>query len=93
MGKTICAGNKAAGNIAAGNIAAGIIAAGIITAGILAGGLVLNGCEGSESREEVDATVETVVGKEQTDQFKAVKKELQAIETQQADRYKALDEE
>jgi hypothetical protein len=87
MGKTICAGI-----IAAGNIAAGIIAAGIIVLG-LAGGLVLGGCEGSDSREEVDATVETVVGKEQTDQFKEVKKELQAIEAEQAERYKSLDEE
>ena len=64
----------------------------IITLG-LAGSLILSGCEGSESREKVDTTVETVVGKEQTDQFKVVKEELKAIETQQADRYKALEEE
>lgn len=51
------------------------------------------GCEGTDSREKVDDTVETVVGKEQTDQFKEVKKEIQAIEAQQADRYKALEEE
>lgn len=68
------------------------ITTGIITLG-LAGSLILSGCEGSESREKVDTTVETVVGKEQTDQFKEVKKELKAIETQQADRYKVLDEE
>jgi hypothetical protein len=87
MGKTIRAGNMAAGINAAGIIAASIIALG------LASGLVLVGCEGSESREQVDATVETVVGKEQTDQFKAVKQELQAIEAEQAERYKSLDEE
>lgn len=65
---------------------------GIIMLG-LAGGLILSGCEGSESREKVDTTVETVVGKEQTDQFKETKEELKAIETQQADRLKVLDEE
>ena len=65
---------------------------GIIALG-LAGSLTLSGCEGSESREKVNATVETVVGKEQTDQFREVKEELKAIETQQADRYKVLDEE
>ena len=59
----------------------------------LAGLVLFTGCEGTESRETVDDTVETVVGKEQTDQFKEVKKELQAIEEQQADRYKALEEE
>lgn len=69
-----------------------IIYAGIIAFG-LAGSLLLSGCEGSESREKVDSTVETVVGKEQTDQFKEAKEELKAIETQQADRYKALDDE
>lgn len=68
------------------------ITTGVITIGLV-GSLILSGCEGSESREKVDATVETVVGKEQTDQFKEVKKELKAIETQQADRYKVLDEE
>jgi hypothetical protein len=92
MGNTIYTGIKAAGRFATGITVAGIVAAGIVTAG-LTGGLVLGGCEGSKSREEVDATVETVVGKEQTDQFKAVKQELQAIEAQQADRYKSLDEE
>ena len=59
----------------------------------LAGIALFTACEGTESREKVDDTVEAVVGKEQTDQFKEVKKELQAIEVQQSDRYKALEEE
>jgi len=59
----------------------------------LIGIISFSGCEGSESREKVDRTVETVVGKEQTDQFKEVDKELQAIEAQQAERYNALEEE
>jgi uncharacterized protein HemX len=82
MGKTIRTGATAA-----------VIVAAVIIALGLTGGLVLGGCEGSESREQVDTTVETVVGKEQTDQFKEVKQELQAIETEQAERYKALEEE
>jgi hypothetical protein len=68
------------------------ICTGVIALG-LAGSLILTGCEGSDSREKVDSTVETVVGKEQTDQFKEAKEELKAIETQQADRYKVLDDE
>jgi len=59
----------------------------------LIGIISFSGCEGSESREKVDRTVETVVGKEQTDQFKEVDKELQAIEAQQAERYNPLEEE
>jgi hypothetical protein len=88
MGRTICRGRIAPGIPFPGIIFPGIIALG------LAGSLALGGygCEGSESREKADATVETVVGKEQTDQFKEVKKELQAIEAQQAERYKALEE-
>jgi hypothetical protein len=82
MRKTICKAIFAPGTLASGILALG-----------LAASLALGGCEGSETRETVDTTVETVVGKEQTDQFKAVKEELHEIEVQQADRYKALDEE
>lgn len=57
------------------------------------GGILFNACEGTETREEVDSTVETVVGKEQTDQFKEAKEKIGAIEAQQAERYKALEEE
>jgi ribonucleotide reductase alpha subunit len=67
-----------------------------IGAGIMALGLtlmvLLAGCEGSESRDKVDATVETMAGKEQTDQFKEAKDKIKEIEAQQADRYKELEE-
>ncbi|MDJ0783601.1 MAG: hypothetical protein QNJ22_16620 [Desulfosarcinaceae bacterium] len=59
----------------------------------LSGALLSAGCDGTESRNAVEDTVETVVGKEQVDQFQEVKKELNAIENQQADRYKALEDE
>lgn len=59
----------------------------------LVGGMLFSACEGTDTREEVDTTVETMVGKEQTDQFKEAKKKIGAIEAQQAERYKELEEE
>ena len=59
----------------------------------LVGGILFCACEGTDTREEVDKTVETVVGKEQTDQFKEAKEKLGDIEAQQAERYKGLEAE
>jgi hypothetical protein len=59
----------------------------------LLGSVLFSACEGTETREKVDTTVETVVGKEQTDQFKEAKEKIGAIEAQQAERNKSLEEE
>jgi hypothetical protein len=59
----------------------------------LTGSILFFACEGTDTRKEVDKTVKTVVGKEQTDQFKKAKKKLGDIETQQSERYKDLEEE
>ncbi|MEJ2640576.1 MAG: hypothetical protein P8010_13460 [Desulfosarcinaceae bacterium] len=59
----------------------------------LVGGMLFSACEGTDTREEVDTTVETVVGKEQIDQFKEAKEKIGAVEAQQSERYKALEEE
>jgi hypothetical protein len=56
-------------------------------------GLLFSACEGTETREKVDTTVKTMVGKEQTDQFKKAKEKIGAIEAQQAERYKTLEDE
>ena len=48
------------------------------------------GCEGTETRNQVDDTVEELAGKKQVDQMKAMKEDLEQIQTQQADRLKQL---
>jgi outer membrane murein-binding lipoprotein Lpp len=57
---------------------------------LLSSVLLLAGCEGTESRNRVDDTVEELAGKKQVDQMKAMKEDLEQIQTQQADRIKQL---
>lgn len=52
--------------------------------------LLMAGCEGTETRNQVDDTVEELAGKKQVDQMKAMKEDLEQIQTQQADRLKQL---
>jgi len=52
--------------------------------------LLLPGCEGTESRSQVDDTVEELSGKKQVERMKDMKKDLEDIQTQQADRLKEL---
>jgi len=54
--------------------------------------LLVSGCEGTETRSEVDDTVEELTGKKKVDQMKAMKEELGNIQTQQEDRLKQLDD-
>ena len=54
--------------------------------------LLMSGCEGTETRNEVDDTVEELAGKKKVDQMKAMKEELGKIQTQQDDRLKQLDD-
>mgnify|MGYP000641603736 FL=1 len=57
---------------------------------MLSAALLMAGCEGTESRNRVDDTVEELAGKKQVDQMKAMKEDLEQIQTQQADRIKQL---
>jgi len=61
--------------------------------GILFSALLMTaGCEGSETRNQVDDTVEELAGKKHVDRMKAMKEDLDQIQTQQADRLKQLDD-
>ena len=57
---------------------------------LLSSVLLMAGCEGTESRNQVDDTVEELAGKKQVDQMKSMKEDLEQIQTQQADRLKQL---
>ena len=57
---------------------------------MLSAALLMAGCEGTETRNQVDETVEELAGKKQVDQMKDMKKDLEQIQTQQAERLKQL---
>jgi gas vesicle protein len=57
---------------------------------MLSAALLMAGCEGTETRNQVDDTVEELAGKKQVDQMKAMKEDLEQIQTQQADRLNQL---
>jgi len=48
--------------------------------------LVFSGCEGTETRNQADDTVEELAGKKQVDRMKEIKEELEHIQSQQAQR-------
>ena len=62
----------------------------IVATMLLSSVLLMAGCEGTESRHQVDDTVEELAGKKQVDQMKAMKEDLDQIQTQQAERLKQL---
>ena len=51
----------------------------------------ITGCEGTDTREQVDDTVEEVVGKKKLDRYRDTKKALGDIEREADDRFKKLD--
>jgi gas vesicle protein len=57
---------------------------------MLSAALLMAGCEGTETRNQVDDTVEELAGKKQVDQMKAMKEDLEQIQSQQADRLNQL---
>ena len=59
---------------------------------ILCGALLFGGCEGSEPREQIDDTVKELSGQKKVEQMNKMKKDIGAIEKQQADRMKQMDE-
>ena len=54
--------------------------------------IIAGGCEGTDTRERVDDTVEEMTGKTDVEQYKKLKDDIQAIQNQQEDRYRQLDE-
>jgi hypothetical protein len=53
--------------------------------------LAFTGCKGSDTREEVDNTVEELAGKKKVDQMKTMERNIEEIQNQQSDRSKQLD--
>jgi outer membrane murein-binding lipoprotein Lpp len=54
--------------------------------------LAIAGCEGTDTREKVDDTVEELAGKKNLDRMDQMKKNINKAQQQQADRYKKIDE-
>jgi len=54
--------------------------------------LAIAGCEGTETREQVDDTVEELTGKKNLDRMDQMKKDINKAARQQADRYKKTEE-
>lgn len=55
--------------------------------------LVAGGCEGTETRDKVDDTVEEMAGKKKLDRYQKMKDDLSDIQTQQTEKYRQLGEE
>jgi len=58
---------------------------------VLFGLVAFTGCEGTESREQVDDTVEELSGKKNIERFIQTKEDINQIQEQQADHFKQLD--
>jgi len=54
--------------------------------------LAIAGCEGTETREQVDDTVKELAGKKNLDRMDQMKKDINKAAQQQADRFKKIDE-
>ena len=54
--------------------------------------LAIAGCEGTDTREKVDDTVEELAGKKNLDRMDRMKKTLNKAQEQQQDRYKKTEE-
>ena len=52
--------------------------------------LAISGCEGKESREKVDTTVEELAGKKDLERYKQMKEDLEEIQTRQSERMQQL---
>ena len=59
---------------------------------VLFGFLAIAGCEGTETREQVDDTVKEFAGKKNLDRMDQMKKDINKAQQQQADRFKKTDE-
>jgi len=50
--------------------------------------LAIAGCEGTDTREQVDDTVKELTGKKKLDQMDQMKKDINKAQQQQAERFK-----
>ena len=57
---------------------------------VLLTGLVLAGCEGTDSREKVDDTVKELSGQKNLERMNRMKKDIDDINKQQAERLKEI---
>jgi len=55
--------------------------------------LVTGGCEGTETRDKVDESVEEMAGKKKLDRYQKMKDDLSDLQTQQTEKYRQLGEE
>ena len=55
--------------------------------------LIPGGCEGTDTREKVDDTVEEMAGKKNLDRFKQMKDDLGEIQQRKTEKYRQLDED
>lgn len=55
--------------------------------------LVAGGCDGTDTRNKVDDTVEEMAGKKNLDRYKQMKDDLDEIQTQQTEKYRQLKED
>jgi hypothetical protein len=58
---------------------------------VLLTGLVLAGCEGSDSREKIDDTVEEFSGQKSLERMDQMKKDIDDINKKQAERLKEIE--
>ena len=63
-----------------------------IIIGFLLAFLAFTGCKGSDSREEVDSTVEEFAGKKKVEKMKVMERDIGGIQNQQSDRLKQLED-
>ena len=54
--------------------------------------LAVAGCEGTETREQIDDTVKELAGKKNIDRMDQMKKDIHKARQQQADRFEKTDE-
>ena len=53
--------------------------------------LAAGGCEGTDTREKVDDTVQEMTGQKNVERYHRIKDDLGEIQKKQADRYRQLD--
>jgi hypothetical protein len=54
--------------------------------------LIISGCEGTDTRKQVDDTVEEFAGKKNLDRMDQMKKDINKAQQQQLERFKKTDE-
>ncbi|BBO70422.1 hypothetical protein DSCA_43520 [Desulfosarcina alkanivorans] len=59
---------------------------------LLCGSIATGGCEGTDTREQVDDTVEEMAGKKDLERYRQMKDDIGEINTQQKERHRRLDE-